>query len=57
MFGTIPAKGFYIRHAKEISFSDIFFHYENDDTRELFVTDDAEGIRYNGIFVNGTENK
>lgn len=57
MFGTIPAKGFYIRHAKEISFSDIFFHYENDDTRKLFVTDDAEGIRYNGIFVNGIENK
>lgn len=27
MFGTIPAKGFYIRHAKNITFDGVRFHF------------------------------
>ena len=54
MFGTIPAKGFYIRHARNVSFNQINFHFEQPDTRPLFVTDDAEGIEYYRIRVNGT---
>ena len=46
MFGTIPAKGFYIRHARNITFDGIRFHFEQPDGRPLFVTDDAENIEY-----------
>ena len=46
MFGTIPAKGFYIRHAKNITFDGIRFHFEQPDGRPLFVTDDVENIEY-----------
>ena len=55
MFGTIPAKGFYIRHAKNITFNNIDFHYEKPDGRPLFVTDDAEMIEYNRITVDGVK--
>ncbi len=53
MFGTIPASGFYIRHAKNISFDNIDFHYEKPDGRPLFVTDDAQMIEYNRISIDG----
>ena len=46
MFGTIPAKGFYIRHAKNITFDGVRFHFAQPDGRPLFVTDDAENIEY-----------
>ena len=55
MFGTIPAKGFYIRHARNISFNHINFHYEKPDGRPLFVTDDAQNIRFNDIRSDGKE--
>lgn len=48
---TIPAKGFYIRHAKGITFNDISFSYEKPDGRPLFVTDDATNIECNRIKV------
>lgn len=53
MFGTIPAKGFYIRHARNILFDNVNFYYEHPDSRPLFVTDDAEDIRYERIHVDG----
>ena len=43
---TIPAKGFYIRHAKNITFDGVRFHFAQPDGRPLFVTDDAENIEY-----------
>ena len=46
MFGTIPAKGFYIRHARNITFDGIRFHFEQPDGRPLFVTNDTENIEY-----------
>lgn len=46
MFGTIPAKGFYIRHARDITFDNVCFRYEKPDGRPLFVTDDALNITY-----------
>ena len=33
MFGTIPAKGFYIRHARNITLDNVNFHYEKADGR------------------------
>jgi hypothetical protein len=53
MFGTIPAKGFYISHAKNISFHHINFYYEKPDGRPLFVTKDVENIRLTDIRENG----
>lgn len=42
MFGTIPASGFYVRHARNIVFNNVKFHFEKPDGRPLYVTDDAE---------------
>ncbi len=55
MFGTIPAKGMFIRHARGVSLSDIHFHYAKPDGRPLFVTDDAGEIYYHRITVDGQE--
>ena len=46
MFGTIPASGFYVRHARNITFNNVNFHFMNPDGRPLYVTDDAEDIIY-----------
>lgn len=53
MFGTIPAKGFYIRHARNIRLDNVHFHYEQPDSRPLMVTDDAIGITYRNITSDG----
>ncbi len=45
MFGTIPASGFYVRHARNIRFDNVNFHFEKPDGRPLFVTEDAEIVR------------
>lgn len=55
MFGTIPAKGFHISHAKNISFHHINFYYEKPDGRPLFVTKDVENIRFTDIRENGED--
>ena len=44
MFGTIPASGFYIRHARNITFNNVNFHFMKPDGRPLYVTDDAENV-------------
>ena len=46
MFGTIPAKGFYIRHAENITFNNVDFHFEQPDERPLFITSDTNHINY-----------
>ena len=53
MFGTIPAKGMFIRHARGISLDGVHFHYAKADGRPLFVTDDAGEVRYQNITVDG----
>ena len=53
MFGTSPAKGFYIRHARGIRFENVHFHYRRPDARPLFVESDTEWISYRNISVNG----
>ncbi len=52
MFGTIPAKGFFIRHARGITLNEVHFHYAQPDGRPLFVTDDAE-VTYRNITTDG----
>jgi hypothetical protein len=41
MFGTIPAYGFYVRHAKGITFDNVEVSFANDDARPAFVLDDV----------------
>ena len=55
MFGTIPAKGFYIRHAQGVTLDNVHFHYKQPDGRPLFATDDAERVVYRSITVDGEE--
>ncbi len=56
LFGTImPAKGFFVRHARNISFNNIYFYYEKPDGRPLFVTDDVRNIRFQNIYVDGEQ--
>ena len=52
-FGTNPAKGFFIRHAKNITLTDIHFHYLEPDGRPLFKEDDAKNVTYRHITVDG----
>jgi len=46
MFGTIPASGFYVRHARNITFDNVNFKFMKPDGRPLYVTDDAENVTH-----------
>jgi polygalacturonase len=47
-FGKIPAYGFYIRHAKNISLTNIELKLENEDFRPPFILEDVKGA----LFIN-----
>ena len=49
MFGPNPSKGFFVRHARNIRFDNVHFHYEKPDARPLCVETDTENIIYNNI--------
>ena len=42
MWGCLPAKGFFVRHARNIHFNDITIQTENEDVRPDFVNIDTE---------------
>ncbi|KAA6300887.1 MAG: Exo-poly-alpha-D-galacturonosidase [Candidatus Ordinivivax streblomastigis] len=44
MFGTIPASAFYIRHARNIQFHQVYVDFIKEDDRPAFVLDDAVNI-------------
>jgi polygalacturonase len=44
MFGVLPAYGFYIRHAKGITFDNVKLTYGKTEERPAFVLDDVKGI-------------
>ncbi len=46
MFGTIPAYGFYVRHAKGITFDNVEVSFANDDARPAFVLDDVSSASF-----------
>lgn len=45
MFGTIPASGFFIRHAKNIELNNVQLSYEKEDFRPSLWLNDVKGIR------------
>lgn len=56
MFGELPAWGFYVRHAKEISFKNIKLNYNEPDFRSSIVFDDVSTLDLNGLEILKAEN-
>ena len=53
MFGLkLPGSGFYVRHAKGVSFNDISFNYRQADVRPVFYMDDASGLKFRNVLIN-----
>ncbi len=49
MFGTLPAYGLYARHARGIVLQNVCFDLDEVDARPAIITDDVEGIEFNGF--------
>ena len=49
MFGTTPAHGFLIRHAKGIEISDLKIRLEEGDARPSFILQDVEQADFSNI--------
>ena len=45
--GTLPAYGWYLRHVKNVSFTDCEFGFEKAPGRPAFVIDDTEKVSLN----------
>lgn len=48
MFGSLPSYGFYIRHAKNLSFNNINLKFGESDERPSMICDDVEELSLNG---------
>lgn len=46
MFGVLPSYGFYIRHARGITFDNVEVSFEKDDARPAFMLDDVKQIEF-----------
>ncbi len=46
MFGKLPAYGFYIRHARGITFDNVEVSCENAEARPAFMLDDVRGAEF-----------
>ncbi|WP_231491580.1 glycoside hydrolase family 28 protein [Pedobacter sp. Leaf170] len=57
MFGELPSWGFYVRHAKDITFNNVSFTYQSSDFRPAMVFDDADAIRINGLNISENANE
>jgi hypothetical protein len=54
MFGTLPAYGFYCRHARNLTFRNVETRFEPPEARPGLVTDDVQGLRViDSNFANG----
>jgi polygalacturonase len=49
MFGTTPAHGFFIRHARGVEMAGIKIEHAGEDLRPAFVVDDVEGADFGRI--------
>lgn len=46
MFGVTPSYGFYVRHARGITFDNVEVSFDSDDARPAFVLDDVKNIEF-----------
>ena len=51
MFGTLPAWGFYCRHAERIKFDNVTIRVQDKDYRPALVCDDMRIVELNGFHV------
>ena len=49
MFGTMPAYGFYIRHARSVEFDNVQMKTDKEDFRPAFLLDDVVGANFQNI--------
>lgn len=54
MFGTLPAYGFYVRHAKNVKFRHMDLGFEQDDHRPALVFDDVTDLEILGFQAEST---
>ena len=54
MFGDIPAAGFFLRHAKGVTLSNIDLRYFSEDLRPTFVLDDVKNVIFNQVTARRT---
>jgi polygalacturonase len=58
MFGMLPAYGFFIRHARGITFDNVEVSFEKEDARPAFLLDDVQNIEFfrtNSELVSGAK--
>lgn len=49
MFGEMPAYGFFIRHVKSLTMTDVETSYMNGDKRPPFVLSDVQGADFHRV--------
>lgn len=54
-FGLIPAWGFYIRHARNITMNNVHLEFETPDHRPVFILEDVQSASFNHIKTDKTE--
>ncbi len=54
MFGTTPAHGFFIRHARGVEMNGVKIEHANEDLRPAFVLEDMEGADFGRIKAPGS---
>ena len=57
MFGELPSWGFYVRHAKNLTFKNIQIGIKNPDYRPAMVFDDVENVSLKDVKIQGDEKK
>jgi hypothetical protein len=55
MFGELPAWGFYVRHARNITFRNVRLTLRNGDFRPAFVLDDVKGASFTDVVPDTPE--
>ncbi len=54
MFGVLPAYGFFIRHAKNITLENIRINFAQEDERPALLCDQVEQLEIKGLKMQGT---
>lgn len=49
MWGKLPAYGFFVWHAKDISLNNVELRFKKDDSRPAVYCDDVEGLTVDGL--------
>jgi hypothetical protein len=47
MFGDLPAYGFFVRHARNVHFSDVVLVPHAGEPRPAYASADAQGVEFN----------